>query len=149
MIESKKKRLEEVIRHCRKNEYSRTVSYLENAQPDMFTAIEKRLNGKTTSKVERVMRTVNIRVSGVAPEPSTSPRWHITTMVLMHRSYNRECIFFRSPLDNATKSLLFRHEPNSFPQYIFGGFVFACFGKGDCARRIIQQVIFCLIRGPD
>jgi len=31
MIEAKKKRLEEVIRNCRKNEYSRTVSYLENA----------------------------------------------------------------------------------------------------------------------
>ncbi|UJS22286.1 MAG: hypothetical protein L3J18_08225 [Candidatus Brocadia sp.] len=29
----------------------------------MFTAIEKRLNGKTTSKVERVMRTVNLRVN--------------------------------------------------------------------------------------
>ncbi len=29
----------------------------------MFTAIEKRLKGKTTSKVERVMRTVNKRVN--------------------------------------------------------------------------------------
>jgi hypothetical protein len=28
-----------------------------------FTAIENRLNGKTTSKVKRVMRTVNMRVN--------------------------------------------------------------------------------------
>ena len=63
MVESKRKRLEEIIRYCRENEYARTVSYLENARPDMFTALEKRLNGKTTSKVERVMRTVNMRVN--------------------------------------------------------------------------------------
>ena len=63
MVESKKKRLEEIIGYCRKNGYTRTVLYLENARPDMFTALEKRLNGKTTSKVERVMRTVNMRVN--------------------------------------------------------------------------------------
>ena len=63
MVESKKKRLEEIIRHCREKEYFHTVSYLENAQPDMFTAAENRLNGNTTSKVERVMRTVNMRAN--------------------------------------------------------------------------------------
>ena len=63
MIESKRNRLEAVIVHCRDKGYKHTASYLENAQPDMFTAIEKRLNGKTTSKVERVMRTVNMRVN--------------------------------------------------------------------------------------
>lgn len=63
MIESKRRRLDEVIEHCRDLGYTHTVSYLENARPDMFTAIEKRLNGKTTSKVERVMRTVNMRVN--------------------------------------------------------------------------------------
>ena len=63
MIESKRKRLEAVIVHCRDKGYKHTASYLENARPDMFTAIEKRLNGKTTSKVERVMRTVNMRVN--------------------------------------------------------------------------------------
>jgi len=63
MIESKRKRLEVVIVHCREKGYKHTVAYLENARPDMFTAIEKRLNGKTTSKVERVMRTVNMRVN--------------------------------------------------------------------------------------
>jgi len=63
MVESKRKRLEEIIRYCRENGYTRTVSYLENALPDMFTALGKRLSGKTTSKVERVMRTVNMRVN--------------------------------------------------------------------------------------
>ena len=63
MVESKRKRLEEVISYCRANGYSHAVSYLENARPDMFTALEKRLNGKTTSRVERVMRTVNMRVN--------------------------------------------------------------------------------------
>lgn len=63
MIELKKTRLEEIINYCRDNEYTHMVSYLENAKPDMFTALEKRLTGKTTSRVERVMRTVNTRVN--------------------------------------------------------------------------------------
>lgn len=63
MIESKRKRLDVVIQHCVSKGYTHTASYLENAKPDMFTAIEKRLNGKTTSKVERAMRTVNLRVN--------------------------------------------------------------------------------------
>ena len=63
MIESKRKRLEAVIVHCREKGYKHTVAYLENARPDMFTALENRLNGKTTSKVERVMRTVNMRAN--------------------------------------------------------------------------------------
>jgi hypothetical protein len=63
MIDSKKERLEEVIAHCRRKGYSHSVAYLENARPDMFRAIEKRLNGRTTSRVERVMRTVNMRAN--------------------------------------------------------------------------------------
>lgn len=63
MIESKSKQLDQVIEFCRLKEYSHTVSYLENARGDMFTALENRLNGKTTSRVERLMRTVNMRVN--------------------------------------------------------------------------------------
>jgi len=63
MVESKRKRLDEIIKYCKEQGHSSTVSYLENARPDMFTALEKRLNGKTTSRVERVMRTVNMRTS--------------------------------------------------------------------------------------
>jgi ribulose bisphosphate carboxylase small subunit len=60
MIEYKRNRLEEVIKYCLSKGYAHTVSYLENAKPDMFTAIENMLNGKTTSKAERVMRTVRV-----------------------------------------------------------------------------------------
>ncbi len=63
MVKSKRERLETIIGHCRENGYSRTVSYLEGARPDMFTALENRMNGKTTSRVERVMRTVNMRAN--------------------------------------------------------------------------------------
>lgn len=63
MVKSKKKRLKQIIEYCREHEYKHMVSYLENASPDMFTALENRLNGKTTSRVERVMRTVNTRVN--------------------------------------------------------------------------------------
>jgi hypothetical protein len=63
MIASKRKRLEQIIEYCRKEGYSHTVSYLENARGDMFTAIENRLEGKTTSRVERLFRTVNTRVN--------------------------------------------------------------------------------------
>ncbi len=63
MIASKKARLDELIKRCAEREYTHTAAYLENARPDMFTAIKKRLDGKTTSKVERLMRTVNMRVN--------------------------------------------------------------------------------------
>lgn len=63
MIASKKARLEKIIEFCKEKQYAHTVSYLENARGDMFTAIENRLNGKTTSRVERLFRTVNMRVN--------------------------------------------------------------------------------------
>jgi len=63
MLESKSARLEKVIAYCRENEFKRCVSYLENARADMFTALENRLEGKTTSRVERLFRTVNMRVN--------------------------------------------------------------------------------------
>jgi len=63
MIDSKRARLEKIIEYCREKEFKHTVSYLENARGDMFTAIENRLEGKTTSRVERLFRTVNMRVN--------------------------------------------------------------------------------------
>jgi len=63
VIRSKTRRLEELIRHCRENGCVHTVAYIENARPDMFTALANKLNGKTTSRVERLMRTVNTRVN--------------------------------------------------------------------------------------
>jgi hypothetical protein len=55
--------LDQVIELCRQKNYSHMVSYLENARGDMFTALENRLNGKTTSRTERLMGTVNMRVN--------------------------------------------------------------------------------------
>jgi len=63
MIASKRTRLEKTIAYCREKGFTHTVSYLENARGDMFTAIENRLEGKTTSRVERLFRTVNMRVN--------------------------------------------------------------------------------------
>jgi hypothetical protein len=63
MIASKKGRLEKTIAFCREKGFTHTVSYLENARGDMFTAVENRLEGKTTSRVERLFRTVNMRVN--------------------------------------------------------------------------------------
>ena len=63
MIASKRTRLEETIAYCREKGFTHTVSYLENARGDMFTAVENRLEGKTTSRVERLFRTVNMRVN--------------------------------------------------------------------------------------
>lgn len=63
MIASKRERLEKIMAFCREKGYTHMVSYLENARGDMFTAIENRLEGKTTSRVERLFRTVNMRVN--------------------------------------------------------------------------------------
>lgn len=63
MVASKKERLDKVIEYCRNREYKATVEYLENAKGDMFTAINNRLHGKTTSRVERVFKTVNMRIN--------------------------------------------------------------------------------------
>ena len=82
MIESKKKRLDAVIGHCREKGYDHTVSYLENAKPDMFTAIAKRLEGRTTSRVERLMRTVNMRVN--VSKWSTSGSLNVTKVRLAY-----------------------------------------------------------------
>lgn len=63
MIVSKEDRLDKVIEYCHKRKYKAAVEYLENAKGDMFTAINNRLHGKTTSRVERVFRTVNMRIN--------------------------------------------------------------------------------------
>lgn len=59
----KKEHLERLITFCGQNGFAHSAAYLENARPHMFTAIDNRLKGKTTSHVERVMRTVNMRIN--------------------------------------------------------------------------------------
>ena len=63
MVQSKTDRLEKLISFCAVKEYKHSTADLENAKPDMFTAINNRLQGKTTSKVERAMRQVNMRIN--------------------------------------------------------------------------------------
>ena len=62
VIKEKTNRLKELIEFCREAGWNNCATYLQNAMPDMFTAFKNKLNGKTTSKVERVMRTVNMRI---------------------------------------------------------------------------------------
>jgi len=63
MVHLKEERLEELIGYCRRQGWSHSAVYLENAAPDMFSAVLNRLQGKTNSLVERVMRTINLRIN--------------------------------------------------------------------------------------
>lgn len=63
VVKQKRERLDELISFCTERGYQACASYLHNAKPDMFTSLEKRLHGKSTSLAERVMRTVNLRIN--------------------------------------------------------------------------------------
>jgi hypothetical protein len=63
VLRDKLNRLDALIALCQERGYKRCASYLTNAKPDMFSALKLRLNGKSSSLVERVMRTVNMRVN--------------------------------------------------------------------------------------
>ena len=70
MIASKTRRLDEVIAYCEKRACKTTVAYLQNAREDLFTALSNRLQEKTTSRVERLFRTVNMRINVGKRSPS-------------------------------------------------------------------------------
>jgi len=63
IVESRERQLDNLIKYCEERNWSSCLSYIQNAKPDMFTGIKNRLNGKTTSRVERVMRTINYRIN--------------------------------------------------------------------------------------
>lgn len=63
MIELKQDKLNNLILYCQERGWKSCATYLTNAAPDMFTALQNRLEGKTSSRVERVMRTVNLRIN--------------------------------------------------------------------------------------
>ena len=63
MVRRKEERLSELIAYCRQEGWSHCATYLDNATPDLFTGLLNRLQGKTVSLVERVMRTVNMRIN--------------------------------------------------------------------------------------
>lgn len=54
MVKSKTERLAKLILFCKDKGYRMSAEYLENARPDLFTAISNRLNGKSTSRVDKV-----------------------------------------------------------------------------------------------
>jgi hypothetical protein len=63
VVKLKTDQLEELIKYCQEKNWNSCATYLQNAMPDMFTAFKNKLYGKATSKVERVMRTVNLRIN--------------------------------------------------------------------------------------
>ena len=63
IIAAKTRRLEKLLAYCQRHGCTHCKRYLENARPDMFTAFSKKLQGKSVSHAERVMRTVNLRTA--------------------------------------------------------------------------------------
>ncbi len=63
LVATKRERLTALIAYCRDHGCQAAATYLENAEADWFTALTHRLEGKTTSRVERLMRTVNLRIN--------------------------------------------------------------------------------------
>ena len=59
----KRKHLNELILLCKEKGWKRCSTYLENAQEHMFVSLSNRMNGKTTSHAERLMRTMNMRIN--------------------------------------------------------------------------------------
>lgn len=63
VIKRKGEQLEILIEKCKENGLKASVSYLEEAKADIFSGVERRISGGTTSLIERVMRTVNQRIN--------------------------------------------------------------------------------------
>jgi len=63
IIKWKRNRLTRLINYCLKRKFKHTSNYLLAAQPDIFSGIERKISGGTTSLLERVMRTVNQRIN--------------------------------------------------------------------------------------
>lgn len=63
MLKNKEKEYKGLVALLEENECSSCLSHLTNAYPNMFTNFSKQWEGKTTSLIERVMRTVNLRVN--------------------------------------------------------------------------------------
>ncbi len=63
IIKWKRNLLTRLINYCKKRRIKNTFTFLENAYEDIFRGIERRISGGTTSLIERVMRTVNMRIN--------------------------------------------------------------------------------------
>ena len=63
IIKGKRNQFTRLINYCIKNEYWNTAIHLQNAKRDLFSGIERKVLGGTTSLIERVMRTINMRIN--------------------------------------------------------------------------------------
>ena len=63
MLKDKEKQYADLVALLEDNNCLACLSHLQNAYPNMFTNFRKGWEGKTTSLIERVMRTVNLRVN--------------------------------------------------------------------------------------
>ena len=63
VIKQRKVEWNKLLEYCNSKDYKACTSYLKNAEKDLFTAIKNRFLGRTTSKTERLMRTLNTRVN--------------------------------------------------------------------------------------
>ena len=63
MLMHKEEAYEELIALLEENNCSSCLAHIQNAYPNMFTNFSKKWQGKTTSLIERIMRTVNLRVN--------------------------------------------------------------------------------------
>jgi len=109
LVATKRARLTALIAYCRDHGCQAAATYLENAEADWFTAMTHRLEGKTTSRVERLMRTVNLRVN--VGKWSTDGVLNAVKVRLAYY-YKSEAgnpanprKYLRSPIDNATDFL--------------------------------------------
>lgn len=62
-VEERMLQLDYLITRCETDGFKHSAAYLRNAKPDLFTGVLNRFSGRTTSLVERVMRTVNMRIN--------------------------------------------------------------------------------------
>ncbi|MGX8729313.1 MAG: hypothetical protein ACSW75_07075, partial [Lachnospiraceae bacterium] len=60
---TRKEEVQTLIGYCDGHGMPRTAACLRNAQYDLLTCVYNKMAGRTTSIVERVMRTVNMRVN--------------------------------------------------------------------------------------
>jgi len=63
VIAVKKVQLTKIIQLCERKDLKHSSAFLSNAKDDIFTGIENRIGGGTTSLLERVMRTINQRIN--------------------------------------------------------------------------------------
>lgn len=63
LLKWKRNQLTRLIHYCERKKWRHTAAYLQSAYPDMYSGIERRIAGGTSSLIERVMRTVNQRIN--------------------------------------------------------------------------------------